>query len=162
MRGLIKFDLTGIPAGSTITSAKLCLYSSSEAIVTGDTGYYGAYRVTTAWTESGSTWNSSDTGVPWTSPGGDFEATPDATSPKQAVAITSLAESLTCVVGLIAYILMRGNIDFTLAIPLTCGAMLSVPMATLTVRKLPEYVMRTSVGVTTCLLGLFTLVKLFW
>jgi uncharacterized protein len=80
--------------------------------------------------------------------------------PKNAVAITSLAESLTCLVGLVAYILIHGRIDFMLAVPLTVGAMLSVPIATLTVRRLPENVMRTSVGVVTCLLGLVTLVKL--
>lgn len=82
-------------------------------------------------------------------------------SPKQAVAVTSLAESLTCLVGLLAYVLLHGHVDWTLAAPLTAGAMLSVPMATLTVRKLPETVMRGSVGVVTCLLAFLTFVKLF-
>ena len=82
-------------------------------------------------------------------------------SPKSAVAITSLAESLTCLVGLIAYTAMRGQIDWMLAGPLTLGAMLSVPVATLTVRGLSEGVMRTSVGVVTCLLGLLTFARLF-
>ncbi len=83
-------------------------------------------------------------------------------SPKQAVAVTSLAESLTCFVGLTAYILIRGHVDWTLAGPLTVGAMLSVPIATLSVRRLPESLMRGSIGVTTCLLGFLTLVKVFW
>jgi uncharacterized membrane protein YfcA len=83
-------------------------------------------------------------------------------SPKQAVAITSLTESLTCFVGLAAYVWMRGSPDWSLAIPLTTGALLSVPMATLTVRKLPETFMRASVGVVTCALGLLTFVKLLW
>jgi uncharacterized membrane protein YfcA len=83
-------------------------------------------------------------------------------APKSAVAITSMAEAFTCLVGLIAYVLMHGHIDWTLAIPLTAGAVLSVPVATLTVRRLPEAIMRSSVGVTTCLLGTLTLVKLFW
>ena len=82
--------------------------------------------------------------------------------PKQAVAITSLAESLTCFVGLTAYIVLRGNLDWSLAVPLTAGALLSVPMATLTTRKLSDVVIRGSVGVVTCLLGLLTLVKLLW
>ncbi len=81
-------------------------------------------------------------------------------SPKQAVAITSLAESITCAVGLIAYlVLQRGLLDLSLAIPMSCGALLSVPLATLVVRRLPEQLMRTSVGVTTCILGIVTLVK---
>ena len=82
--------------------------------------------------------------------------------PKQAVAITSLAEALTCFVGLTAYILMRGGLDWALALPLTVGAMLSVPIATLTVRKLPEGFMRASVGAVTCVLGLLAFVKLLW
>ena len=82
--------------------------------------------------------------------------------PKHAVAITSLAEALTCLVGLGAYVLMHGQIDWMLAAPLTLGAMLSVPIATLTVRRLPEAVMRGSVGVVTCVLGILTFVKLFW
>ena len=84
-------------------------------------------------------------------------------SPKQAVAITSLAEALTCCVGLAAYLLMiGGRIDWMLAAPLTAGAVLSVPIATLTVRRLPETVMRGSVGVVTCLLGILTVAKLLW
>ena len=83
-------------------------------------------------------------------------------SPKHAVAITSLSEALTCFVGLTAYMLMYRGIDWTLAAPLTMGAMLSVPIATLTVRRLPETVMRGSIGITTCLLGIFTFVKILW
>lgn len=83
-------------------------------------------------------------------------------SPKKAVAITSLAESLTCFVGLIAYLLLNVRVDWALALPLTLGAMLSVPVATYTVRRLPEKALRASVGVATCLLGIFTLTKLLW
>lgn len=83
-------------------------------------------------------------------------------SPKQAVGITSLAEGLTCFVGLAAYLLMYGTIDWALAIPLTLGATFSVPVATLTVRHLPDYVMRAGVGVCTCLLGMLSLIKLVW
>jgi uncharacterized membrane protein YfcA len=81
---------------------------------------------------------------------------------KHAVAITSLAESLTCIVGLAAYLLLYSRLDLTLAAPLTLGALLSVPMATLTVRRIPENTMRASVGVVTCLLGVFALLKLFF
>ncbi len=83
-------------------------------------------------------------------------------SPKQAVAITSLAEGLTCFVGLTAYLLMGGSLYWWLAVPLTLGAVLSVPIATLTVRKLPEGFMRGSVGAVTCLLGILAFAKLFW
>jgi len=82
-------------------------------------------------------------------------------SPKHAVAITSLAEAWTCLVGLVGYLVLGGHIDWTLALPLTAGAVLSVPMATLTVRRLPEVAMRASVGGVTCLLGILMVYKLF-
>jgi uncharacterized membrane protein YfcA len=82
--------------------------------------------------------------------------------PKHAIAITSLAESLTCIVGLTAYILIHGRVDLMLAVPLTLGAVLSVPMATLTVRRLPEYMVRSGVGIVTFMLGVLSLIKLVW
>lgn len=79
---------------------------------------------------------------------------------KNAVAITSLAESITCLVGIAAYVYFQKEIVWTLAIPLIIGAMLSVPMATLTVKSLPESIMRRGIGITTCILGGLTLTKL--
>ncbi|HUW84572.1 MAG TPA: sulfite exporter TauE/SafE family protein [Phycisphaerae bacterium] len=86
-------------------------------------------------------------------------------SPKQAVAVTSLAESVTCLIGLLAYTAARtffgsGEQDWSLALPLTCGACLSVPMSTLVVRAIPGRVLRLAVGVATCLLALLAFGKL--
>jgi hypothetical protein len=63
-RGLVRFDLSDIPAGATITSATLYLFPIDEK--TGQTTYL--YRVTSSWTELTASWNS-----PWTTPGGDFD-----------------------------------------------------------------------------------------
>jgi len=79
---------------------------------------------------------------------------------KQAVAITSAAEGFTCLIGLLLYLLAGRTIDWSLAVPMTLGALLSVPLATLAVRRLPEGNMRLAVGVVTVLLGLGTLCKL--
>ena len=79
---------------------------------------------------------------------------------KHAVAITSVAESLTCAVGVAAYLVAGKTIDWTLAVPLIAGAALSVPMATATVLRTPEHAVRGLVGVTTCLLGCVALWKL--
>ncbi len=79
---------------------------------------------------------------------------------KHAVAITSVAESLTCLVGLSAYLLFKGQPDWSLVVPLCLGALLSVPLATRTVRWLPEKVLRSGVGIFTTLLGLLALAKL--
>ncbi len=82
-------------------------------------------------------------------------------SSKHAVAITSLAESFTCLVGLIAYCVLGESFNWSLALPLACGALMSVPLATLTVRRLPDVVMRASVGCTTCALAVYMFYKLF-
>ena len=78
------------------------------------------------------------------------------------MAITSLAESLTCLVGLTAYLVAGRAMDWSLALPLMLGAMLSVPVATLTVRRLPETAMRIGVGTVTCSLGVLAAAKLLW
>jgi len=80
---------------------------------------------------------------------------------KSAVAVTSLAESLTCLIGVLGYLAAGKSIAWGLAVPLTLGALLSVPMATLTVRRLPESTLRGMVGLVTLALGCVALLKLF-
>ncbi len=76
---------------------------------------------------------------------------------KPAIAITSVAESFTCVIGLAVYLVLGRQINWGLAIPLVGGALLSVPVATLTVRRLPEKGLRLIVGVVTVALGALAL-----
>jgi uncharacterized protein len=79
---------------------------------------------------------------------------------KHAVAVTSVAESLTCLIGLLGYLAMGRHIAWQLAMPLALGALLSVPMATLTVRRMPERTLRGVVGAVTLILGSVALMKL--
>jgi uncharacterized membrane protein YfcA len=79
---------------------------------------------------------------------------------KRAVAVTSVAESVTCLVGLIGYAAVGKAMAWNLAVPLALGALLSVPMATVTVRHVPEHVVRGLVGAVTLALGLLALLKL--
>lgn len=79
---------------------------------------------------------------------------------RQAVAITSMAEALTCAVGLAAYLYFRSGIDWALTLPLVAGALLSVPLATATVRHLPEASIRRGVGLFTLILGAILLGRL--
>ena len=72
---------------------------------------------------------------------------------RQAVAITSMAEALTCAVGLGAYVYYQRGLDWSLSLPLMAGALLSVPLATATVRHLPESAIRRGVGLFTLILG---------
>ncbi len=81
--------------------------------------------------------------------------------PKHAVAITSVTESFTCVVGLAAYLALGRHINWGLTAPLVAGALMSVPIATLTVRRLPEKGLRLTVGVVTLALGALALSAVF-
>ena len=79
---------------------------------------------------------------------------------KRAVAVTSVAESVTCLVGVLAYLAVGKTLAWNLAVPLTMGALLSVPMATVTVRHLPEHTVRGVVGTFTLILGAVALLRL--
>ncbi|OYY92829.1 MAG: hypothetical protein B7Y41_14495 [Hydrogenophilales bacterium 28-61-23] len=79
---------------------------------------------------------------------------------KHAVAVTSVAESLTCLIGVLGYLAMGQSIAWELAMPLALGALLSVPMATLTVSRTSEASLRGVVGVVTLVLGVVALLKL--
>lgn len=81
---------------------------------------------------------------------------------RHAIAITSVAEAVTCVVGLSAYLLLHGTPDWGLAAPLALGAACSVPLAVGTVRRLPDWALRGGVGVFTVVLGCLALGKLLF
>lgn len=79
---------------------------------------------------------------------------------KNAIGITSFAEGIVCVVGFILYISLKGLPQWHLAIPLILGALMSVPLATWTVRILPSDLIRKSIGYVTTFLGILTLLKI--
>ena len=79
-----------------------------------------------------------------------------------AVGITSLAEGLTCVVGVIVFIISPEIINWSLAPSLIIGALLSVPFSTFIVKKLPTKTLKISIGLLTFILGLVTLIKVFY
>lgn len=80
---------------------------------------------------------------------------------KEAIGITSLAEGLVCIVGVIAYVLTgNGGVDWGVAPSLILGAVFSVPFAALTVKRLPVQKMRWIIGIAITALGLYTLGKI--
>lgn len=81
---------------------------------------------------------------------------------KNAIGITSLAESLTCFVGLIIYIILGANIDWSLAPYLIIGGLLSVPLAGWTVKKMKTNSLRIIIGITTLFLGVLTIYKILF
>lgn len=104
-RALLKFDLSQIPAGSTINSATLSLYQHAQADAS--TPELGVYAVSRSWLEGsgqgtatgdGATWSSYDGVNSWTAPGGDFGAAEClATAPNSSGAWFEL----TCMTGLV-------------------------------------------------------------
>lgn len=79
-----------------------------------------------------------------------------------AVGITSLAEGLTCIVGVIVFVVSPEIINWGLAPSLVIGALLSVPFSTFIVKKLPTKTLKISIGMLTLILGLVTLIKVFY
>ncbi len=69
-RSLLRFDLSGIPANATITSATLSLWLTDD--FSDNAGTFNVYRVKRAWTEDGATWNAAATGSNWNTPGLDL------------------------------------------------------------------------------------------
>lgn len=79
---------------------------------------------------------------------------------KSAVGITSLAEGLTCLVGVLAYIFIsKKPLDWTLAPYIVFGAVLSVPLSTKSVKFIGAKQLKLSIAIITIILGAFTIFK---
>ena len=82
---LLQFNLGSIPHGAAIHSAQLALYQNTTSTAGGSVD---VYRITSDWVEGsgnggtapGVTWNERDTGLAWTTPGGDFAGEADAST----------------------------------------------------------------------------------
>lgn len=79
---------------------------------------------------------------------------------KNAVAITSLAEGLTCVVGFVAYLSIRGIQDWTLFPFLCIGALCSIPLSIFTLKRTKAKHLKLAIGLLTTVLGVMTLAKI--
>ncbi|UCF43104.1 MAG: sulfite exporter TauE/SafE family protein [Planctomycetota bacterium] len=81
---------------------------------------------------------------------------------KSAVGITSLAEGLTCLVGVITYMLVSQNpLDWKLAPWVIMGAVLSVPLSAKSVKVISEKRLKLAIAILTIILGVLTIVKVF-
>ncbi len=60
-RSLVRFDLSAIPAGTSISSARLYLYLTNSCDIGERTHTATVYRITSSWSEGTVTWNSSPT-----------------------------------------------------------------------------------------------------
>ncbi len=79
---------------------------------------------------------------------------------RSAVGITSLAEALTCLVGVLCYILVtKGALDWKLAPYVIIGAMLSVPLSAKSVKVMTTRRLKLAIAILTITLGLYTIYK---
>ena len=79
---------------------------------------------------------------------------------KSAVGITSLAEGLTCLVGVIVYWFASSNpIAWRIAPWIMVGAIASVPLTAKSVKKISAKKLKLAIAVFTVALGLLTIVK---
>jgi len=82
---------------------------------------------------------------------------------KSAIGITSLAEGLTCFVGVVTYLIFSDHqIQWNLAPSLVIGALLSVPLAAYTVKSFKGNYLKLIIGIVSLLLGLLTLGKIIF
>lgn len=81
---------------------------------------------------------------------------------KSAIAITSMAESFTCFIGVLTYLIMGAEIDWSIAPPLLVGAFAGVPISAALVKKINPEKFTLVIGIATTLLGLLTLYKVFF
>lgn len=79
---------------------------------------------------------------------------------KSAVGITSLAEGLTCLVGVVMYILIsKGAIDWKLAPWIVAGAVFSVPLSAKSVKRISAEKLKLAIGILTLILGSVTIFR---
>jgi uncharacterized membrane protein YfcA len=79
---------------------------------------------------------------------------------KSAVGITSLAEGLTCAVGLATYALVLTNpLDLGLGPFVITGAVLSVPFSAKSVKWVSDKKLKLAIAALTIVLGAFTIIK---
>lgn len=83
-------------------------------------------------------------------------------TPKSSIGITSFAEGLTCIVGIIGYLLIsKKPVNWQLAPYLITGAVLSVPFTAKSVKALTEKKLKLAVATITIILGTITLLNTF-
>lgn len=78
---------------------------------------------------------------------------------RASVGITSFAEGFTCLAGVLLFLAQGERLDLDLLIPMTTGALLSIPFSTHVVGQISEMNLRMAIAILTIVLGLFTIAK---
>ena len=79
---------------------------------------------------------------------------------KNAIGITSLTEGITCLTGVIIYLILSAEINWNLSIFLVIGAILSIPFSVYVVKKIPEKQFKIYVSMFIITIGIYSLLKI--
>ncbi len=78
---------------------------------------------------------------------------------RASVGITSFAEACTCLIGVTLFLALGGWINLSLFLPLSAGALLSVPFSAFAVSRTNERVLSVAIGLLTIAMGFLTIFK---
>jgi len=80
---------------------------------------------------------------------------------KSSIGSTTLAEALVCIVAFVSYLILQGDIYWTLAAATSIGSIVAAPLAAMTVKRINSQRLKIVIGIATSLLGILTIVKIF-
>ena len=80
---------------------------------------------------------------------------------RSSVGSTTLAEAVVCIVGFVSYLVLKGDIFWTLAAATSIGSVVAAPFAAMTVKRVNTGKLKFAIGIATSLLGALTIAKTF-
>ncbi len=84
---------------------------------------------------------------------------------KRAIGCTTLAEGPVCLIGFIAYMALNGKLDqptYSVIIPMLIGAAVGGPCGSLITKQISREKLRQAVSYLMLLLGIWTILKIWW
>jgi uncharacterized membrane protein YfcA len=80
---------------------------------------------------------------------------------KSSVGSTTIAVTFVCAVSFLGYVLVKGDIYWTLTAATCIGAVIAAPFAAMMIRRIDSKKLRITIGIATSLLGALTVAKTF-
>jgi uncharacterized membrane protein YfcA len=80
---------------------------------------------------------------------------------KSSVGSTTVAVTFACAVSFLGYVLIKGDIYWTLAAAASIGSVIAAPFAAMMVKRIDAKRLKIAIGIATSLLGALTIAKVF-